>query len=199
MSQYTPIKLYYWPLKARSYASQIVAAAGNVPLDLVTDHNIGDATFKATLPFGQLPYLEHGDIKMSQSNAILRYIGRLAGTEGTTDRFCFSEMLIEEAADLYSALAKANYNSDKSSSYKALFAEEFPKHLANIEKLAPSFTKDAKKLTGEYAIVCILDMAINLESALLDKYPLTKEFVKSTYAQSEFDSCRNHPMYFKLE
>ncbi len=36
--------------------------------------NLGDPAFKSQLAFGQVPYLEHGDLKLAQSNAILRYL-----------------------------------------------------------------------------------------------------------------------------
>lgn len=55
------------------------------------------AGLKAELPFGQLPYLVDGDVKLAQSCAILRYLARKGGLQGDNDKaFAFSEMLIEE-------------------------------------------------------------------------------------------------------
>ncbi len=64
-----------------------------------------------------MPYYEGpegSDIKLAQSNAILRFIAEKAGTNGDTpkDR-AMSEMLIEESVDLYNSLVKANYSADK--------------------------------------------------------------------------------------
>ena len=50
---------------------------------------------KPTLPFSQLPFLEHGSVKIAQSNAILRYIAEIANLNGDTPaEYAFSEMLI---------------------------------------------------------------------------------------------------------
>jgi len=94
-------------------------------------------------PFGQLPYLEDGDVKLGQSMAIARYLSRKAGLQGDSDSdfamvrskplFFFrlyayfhsftssfgfittpkSEQLIEEQSDLYNVLAKAQYAQNK--------------------------------------------------------------------------------------
>ena len=56
--------LYYWKLKARSYAILAVAKAGNVPIKNISDFDL--AALKVSepgpLPFGQLPYLVDGMI-----------------------------------------------------------------------------------------------------------------------------------------
>lgn len=45
----------------------------------------------------QIPYLVDGDVKMAQSNAILRYVSRKAGLEGDSDKaYAMSQMFIEE-------------------------------------------------------------------------------------------------------
>ena len=50
--------------------------------------------FKLGLDFPNLPYLIDGNIKVTQSNAILRYLGRKFGLDGKTEadkvnEFCF--------------------------------------------------------------------------------------------------------------
>ncbi len=58
--------LHYWQIRARNYAAVVVAQAGG--LSLVQNLNPDMQALKAgILPFGQLPYLEHGDIKLVQS------------------------------------------------------------------------------------------------------------------------------------
>lgn len=142
----TKMKLYYWyvplkhvhfslveadlssfyffrPIKARNYATQAVAQAGGLQLELVSDFNFPE--LKPTLPFGQLPYLVDGDVKIAQSNAILRYVARKADLAGNISdaHYGLSEMLIEEANDLNNLLVKANYAGDKVAAYNELFAE----------------------------------------------------------------------------
>jgi hypothetical protein len=108
-------------VKARSYASLVVAAAGG--LDVHNDASPDLAAMKPSLPFGQLPSYSCGDVNIAQSNAILRVIGRKAGTAGDSDAdFAFSEMLIEEQADIYNLIVKANYSPNKAEAYNELFA-----------------------------------------------------------------------------
>ena len=72
------------------------------------------AALKPELPFGQLPYLVDGDVKVAQSLAILRYLARKGGLQGDDDKgFAFSEMLIQEMEDCFTLMAKAHYDGDK--------------------------------------------------------------------------------------
>jgi hypothetical protein len=72
-----------------------VAKAGGLSITHTTNPDL--AGLKPELPFGQLPYLVHGDYKLGQSNAILRYVARLAGLEGDDAKsYGFNNMLIEE-------------------------------------------------------------------------------------------------------
>lgn len=99
-----------------------MAAAGG--LDVANDTTADLAALKPILPFGQLPFYSSGDLKVAQSNAILRVMGRKAGTAGDSESdFAFSEMLIEEQADIYNAMAKANYSPNKVEAYNEFFAE----------------------------------------------------------------------------
>lgn len=83
---------------------------------------------KPTLPFGQLPLLVDGDIRLAQSNAILRYVADKAGLDGRDDPkyYALSEMLIEEAVDIFNLLGEANKAADKAAAYNALFAADGP-------------------------------------------------------------------------
>ncbi len=45
----------------------------------------------------QVPYLVHGDTKIAQSGAVLRYLAKLGSLQGDSEAdFARSEMLIEE-------------------------------------------------------------------------------------------------------
>ena len=74
-----------------------VAKAGGLNIVHTDDPNL--PALKAELPFGQLPYLVDGDVKVAQSLAILRYLARKGGLQGDDDKgFAFSEMLIQEVS-----------------------------------------------------------------------------------------------------
>ena len=107
-----PMTLYYWKIKARSYAAMAVAQAGGLNVVHTDDPNL--AELKPSLPFGQLPYLVDGDVKVAQSLAIVRYLARKGGLQGDDDKgFAFSEMLIQEMEDIFTLLARANYENNK--------------------------------------------------------------------------------------
>ena len=95
------------------------------------------------LPFGQLPYLVHGNVKIAQSGAIIRYFAKLSNLDGSTmQEFGISDMLIEEYQDIFAALSRCNYNPDKANAYSMALAEGgvINKQFAFLENL----------LTNEY-------------------------------------------------
>jgi glutathione S-transferase len=115
--------LYYWPIKARNYHLQAVAQAGGINLTLKSDFDF--AELKSELPFGQVPYLVDGDIKLAQSNAIFRYLSKKGNQQGDSDAaFAASEQFTEEANDLYNLLAKAYYVADRTAGLNELFAPD---------------------------------------------------------------------------
>ena len=96
-------------MQARSYGAMAVAQAAGLKVKHTDNPDL--AGLKPELPFGQLPYLVDGDVKVAQSLAILRYLARKGGLQGDDDKgFAFSEMLIQEMEDCFTMLAKANYD-----------------------------------------------------------------------------------------
>lgn len=121
MSSFEPATLYYWPIKARNYHCQVIAKAGGIPLNLETNFDM--ATLKPTLPFGQLPYLVDGDVKLAQSNAIFRYLAKKGNQQGDTPAaYADSEMMTEEANDILNLLTKAYYGPNRAQDLDNLFA-----------------------------------------------------------------------------
>ena len=162
-----------------------------------TDSNPADVGF-----FGQLPHLEHGDVSLSQSNAILRYVGKQAGLNGDSDKaYALSEMLIEEAADIFSMFNKGMYSESREKSFDDLFATSFPKQFGVLEKLIPEgsvyFLPGAKRSTGGYAIAAVLDIAKALQPDCLDAFPKLTAFHAAMVSSSAFDGIRDMPEYFK--
>ncbi len=109
------------PIKGRNYAIQVVAQGAGIKIDLKSDFDM--AELKKTLPFGQVPYLVDGDVKIAQSNAILRYIAKKGGIQGDSDQdYALSEMLIEEVNDITNIWGKAIRSEDKNAAYDDLFS-----------------------------------------------------------------------------
>jgi glutathione S-transferase len=79
MSAFPSIKLTYFATAGRAEAPRLAFYLGGVPFE---DKRINHAQFQAmkdSLPLGQVPTLEVDGEVFTQSHAILRYAGRLAG------------------------------------------------------------------------------------------------------------------------
>jgi len=197
-------KLHYWGIRGRAQPSVLLALYGDVPLEW--DKNVDwPGVLKEQTPFGQLPFLEDGHVKLGQSNAIARYIARKAKLEGSTDaEFAASEQLYEEAGDIYTILSKANYESDKNAAFDKTFAETLPPHFHNLEKLIGEdghFTKGHKLLAGEIVLFSVLNYAVGLSKDALDKTPKLKKFYETTLAEPKFHEyfAQNLSAYLKRD
>lgn len=195
------------PIKARNYMPLAVAAHAGIPVTLKSDFDLAAMKADGTLPFGQVPYFVHGNVKMAQSGAIVRYCAKIGGLEGsTTEEYVLSEQLIEEAQDIFSLFRDAHYpaNGDKVASFNALFGEardgKFYKHLENLERLKPDgsvfFNSGDKRLAGGICIAVVLDIAVRLEPTCLDESPKMKAFYEAMIALPCFDGIRDMNMYF---
>merc|ERR1711935_690279 len=69
--------------------------------------------FKLGLDFPNLPYLIDGNIKVTQSNAILRYLGRKFGLDGKTEADKVRvDMMCDNAMDFRNGFVGLSYNPD---------------------------------------------------------------------------------------
>jgi glutathione S-transferase len=106
-----------------------------------------------SLPFGQLPYLEDGDVKFAQSGAIIRYVAKKGGLDGDNlADFAKSEMLIEEMQDINTLFVKAMYAPEgRVEGFQKLFAADSSLHyqLSCLEKLLTGDSFCSKPLAGD--------------------------------------------------
>merc|ERR1712100_234605 len=172
------LRLVYWNVRARGWAPMLIAAAGGL------DMKLDDATAntwpapKDQMPFGQLPVLYDGDLKIAQSMAIVNYLSRKAKLEGSNDaEFARSQMLAMESNDLWNDAVKAQYAGDdaaKKAAWDALFKADGPlqQQLELLEK--NFFNKPAPLTGGEIALFAVLNMLKELEPTLLDSRPAVK-------------------------
>lgn len=108
MSTDTPIKLTYFDARVSEIWKHSTRKSGNPPVDeyeadwmgarqgraeatrlalVISETAFEDVRFpapewpsiKPTTPYGSVPVLQHGDVSAAQSNAILRYVGKLTG------------------------------------------------------------------------------------------------------------------------
>jgi len=78
------MKLYYHPISTTSRPVLLFAAESNIPLDLeVVDLFTGEQyqpAFSAINPSHQVPVLEDGDFRLTESSAILKYLADKTGS-----------------------------------------------------------------------------------------------------------------------
>lgn len=131
----TQLTLLYFPATGRAGAIRDAFRIGRVPFE---DKHVGRDEFRRLkaereLPFGSLPVLDIGGEKpkrIAQSNAILRYAGRLAGLYPTDplEALCVDE-LVDFGEDINQALGPSMMEPDKDKKLamrQAIVAEKIP-------------------------------------------------------------------------
>jgi len=194
------IKLVYWPIRARITLILLAAHKGNV--DYEWDKATNWPALKEHTPFGQLPYLEDGPIKMGQSLAIARYIGRKGHLLGETDaEFAQSEQLIQQSDDIYAIINKAQAAKPRSEAHAAALAGPISAALHLTEKLlhGTTFTAGGKILLGDLAIFSVLYIIVtDIKHDYLDNFPKLKAFydhVKADPSLKGFFALEIHPHF----
>jgi len=195
------VKLYYWNIKARGQVPALLLNVAGIKHELVKDFE-WPGSLKEKTPFGQVPFLEDGDIKVAQSMAIARYIARKGNLLGDNDHdFSISEQLIEEQNDIYNALAKAQYAPDekKSDEWKNSLEKTIPAHLANLEKLIKGDYFASKLTAGDIAIWSIFNIVLDVDPHALDKFPKLHAFYEKVKAHPGVAAYINSgvAVYFK--
>ena len=192
--------IHYWGIKARAQLAILVAAyAGQ---ELIWNKEPDWPGLKPATPFGQLPFLEDGDVKIAQSGAIARYLGRKFGLQGESDAdFAQSEQLIEESQDIFTAVAKAQYSPNKAEAYTEAFATEVPKHFELLEKLLQGDKFTSATTTGEIAIFGVINIILDLEAGALANFPGLQAFYNRIAANPGVAAyiAANTPAYFKRD
>jgi hypothetical protein len=221
------------PIKARNYASLALAQQAGIEIKQEVA-NLQDPAFKESLPFGQVPFLVHGDVKVAQSGAIFRYLARLASKwhsgsvcfgitsffdvclhemltdmQGDTpEEFALSEMLTEEAVDIFNLMGKAHYSGSRNGSYDELFASggAFERQCQFLERMFPegqdffnAKPTGHKKLAGGIAIASVLDIAVGIHPTCLDATPKLKKFHALLMGTPAFAGIRELGNYYKRD
>uniref|UniRef100_A0ACB8F4J7 Glutathione S-transferase Mu 1 n=1 Tax=Sphaerodactylus townsendi TaxID=933632 RepID=A0ACB8F4J7_9SAUR len=134
---------------------------------------------KLGLDFPNLPYLIDGKTKLTQSNAILRYIARKHKMCGETEEeICRVDMLENQVMDLRMSLVVVCYNPDFEK-LKPGYLEQLPEKL----KLVSQFLGDRKWFAGEkitfvdFLMYDVLDQNRMFEPKCLDKFKNLQDFL----------------------
>merc|ERR1711963_883819 len=103
----SPLVLTYFPIRGRSEAIRLALEFGGA--EYVNKNLSMDewADMKEGMPFGQLPLLEDGTVRIAQSGAILRYVGRKYDLYGASRaQAAHIDCIIEGTQDFHQAAGK---------------------------------------------------------------------------------------------
>lgn len=138
-----------------------------------------DVKFKLDLDFPNLPYLMDGKNKITQSNAILRYIARKHNMCGDTEEEKIRVDIMEnQIMDFRMQLVRLCYNSNHES-LKPQYLEQLPAQLKQFSLFLGKFTWFAgEKLTFvDFLTYDVLDQNRMFEPKCLDEFPNLKAFM----------------------
>ncbi|KAG7401921.1 hypothetical protein PHYBOEH_009501 [Phytophthora boehmeriae] len=124
MSSVPSIKLTYFAFTGRAEAARLTFYIGGVPFEDKRLSHEEFAAMKDSLPLGQLPVLEVDGQVLTQSDAILRYAGRLGGLYPTSAPF--AALKVDEMLHAMSELGEqmAPSFTEKDSDKRKVMREE---------------------------------------------------------------------------
>ncbi|XP_063480596.1 glutathione S-transferase Mu 4 isoform X4 [Symphalangus syndactylus] len=151
------------------------------------------ATRKRSTRWGTLPYLIDGAHKITQSNAILRYIARKHNLCGETEEEKIRVDILEnEAMDVSNQLARVCYSPDFEK-LKPEYLQGLPtmvQHFSQFLGKRPWFVGD--KITFvDFLAYDVLDLHRIFEPKCLDAFPNLKDFI------SRFEGLEKISAYMK--
>uniref|UniRef100_A0A287DCA4 Glutathione S-transferase n=1 Tax=Ictidomys tridecemlineatus TaxID=43179 RepID=A0A287DCA4_ICTTR len=138
-----------------------------------------DVKFKLDLDFPNLPYLMDGNNKITQSNAILRYIARKHNMCGDTEEEKIRVDIMEnQIMDFRMQLVRLCYNSDHEK-MKPQYLEQLPGQLKLFSLFLGKYSWFAgEKLTFvDFLTYDVLDQNRMFEPKCLDEFPNLKAFM----------------------
>lgn len=131
------------------------------------------------LDFPNLPYYMDGDVKITQSNAILKHIARKHKLDGATEKEkAVVDMMLDQAMDLRNGIVRLCYNKDYES-LKGDYFKNIPTALALFEKkLENSLWFAGDKITVcDFPIYELLDQLRLMKEDSLNNYPKLLAFL----------------------
>eukprot|EP00794_Sanderia_malayensis_P006245 gene6245-6964_t len=201
--------LGYW--KIRGLAQPIRLLLGYTKTDFEDKmYEIGDgpefntecwASVKYTLELGfpNLPYYIDGDIKITQSNAILRYIGRKNKLDGETEEEKVRVDIMEnQAMDFRNGFVRLCYNPDFDN-----LVDAYKKNVVKSLQSFSDFIGDKKFFAGDkltfpdFHMYEMLDQHRVLDASILEPFPKLLAFMKRFEEIPEIAEFMKSEKFFK--
>jgi len=165
-SDYPAIKLYYFPAKGRGEHARVLLHEAGIPFeDIRMDHKTFVEKEKKTAPFGQMPFIDVGKVRIAQSSAINRYVAKIGGLYGhTLEESAKVDMIYEAINDIFTAFIPAHFEKDaKKKEEKAaqFWNETFPQLTGLLEKQLVANSKNGPFFVGN--AVTMADIVLMVE------------------------------------
>ncbi|XP_054404044.1 glutathione S-transferase Mu 1 isoform X4 [Pongo abelii] len=184
-----PMTLGYWDIRGLAHAIRLLLEYTDSSYE-EKKYTMGDAPdydrsqwlnekFKLGLDFPNLPYLIDGAHKITQSNAILRYIARKHNLCGETEEEKIRVDILEnQTMDNHMQLGMICYNPEFEK-LKPKYLEELPEKLKLYSEFLgkqPWFA--GNKITfADFLVYDVLDLHRIFEPKCLDAFPNLKDFI----------------------
>jgi len=183
-AQESGVVLHYFGAKARPFGAQVAAAHLGKSSDefkwekySMDDWGNNKNGIKSHCNFGQLPVLRDGDMWMTQTMGIVRYLGKKWNLEGSNMKdYSMSEMLIAESQDLMALLYQAKYNKGNTRQAWEEILSKICKHYVKIEKLMTGDKFGSELLMGDFCLFHILNIVMDSDPKSLDNHSNLKSW-----------------------
>ncbi|CAH6779542.1 glutathione S-transferase Y1 [Phodopus roborovskii] len=198
-----PMILGYWNVRGLTHPIRLLLEYTDTSYE-EKRYTMGDAPdfdrsqwlnekFKLGLDFPNLPYLIDGSHKITQSNAILRYIARKHNLCGETEEERIRVDIVEnQVMDTRMQLIMLSYNPDFEKQ-KPEFLKTIPEKMKMYSEFLgkrPWFAGD-KVTYADFLSYDILDQYRTLEPKCLDPFPNLKDFL------ARFEGLKKISAYMK--
>ena len=177
--------LYYFKGRGRAETTRWMLAANgiafqNVPVE--TSAALAALRASGKLPFDQMPLLEIGGLRISQTTALLRYLARLGDFYGdSAEDALWCDMIAGVAADLAEAAMQAPFQPTRAAAVGGL-QQRFAKFGARLEKrLADNggaFTAGTRLSFADIVLAEALSAYLEITPEILNGSPLLAGLVQ---------------------
>jgi len=195
--------LNYFDMRGRAEPIRIVFHDTKTPFRDETPQNWAEMKAQGvkdfTIPFGQMPYLRHGNFHLVESNAILRYLGRKLDRYGSSEEHrSLVDMFLDATESLRSKYADFIYSQQGKEDAKPAYLTRVTEFLNYVENW---LSRDGKQkyLVGDDFTVAdasfweLLDANMRLSATLVDKYPHIKAYYERVAGRPNIATYLNSP------
>lgn len=177
--------LTYFDVRGRAEVIRLILEETATPYDERRVQVAEWPALKPTLPFGQLPIYQEGDLSIVQSHAIYRYLARKHGLNGATEREHVRCDVVEEAfVDAQVTVGTFYWNPDFAKKRDEFEATTLPDLLGKLQRLFEQNNDGAGLWVGDRLTLAdfvawhLLDYVRPFSQRTLDRFAALNAFKK---------------------